>query len=192
MDREFEVRGGGSGLASNVAMALIAASDLGVDAAELEGRLRHWRPGEMRGEWKSIGSARVYLDCYNANPQSMLDALETFDRLSGGTANRVFALGSMEELGDCSSEWHRRVGSSITMRSGDLAVLIGDGAEAMKQGLESNGDRGRIEWISKIEEIQPILSGFSGDVFVKGSRLHGLEKVVSYIAQSVETEKVSC
>ena len=146
----------------------------------------------MRGEWKALGETRIYLDCYNANPQSMIDALDTFNRLSGGTDKRVFLLGSMGELGESSDEWHRRVGTSLNLMKNDIAVLIGDGAAALKQGVEDAGRSGRVELISRVDEAQQYLSGFSGDVFIKGSRHYGLESAVRFLERSTETEKATC
>ena len=192
IDQDFVVNGIGRGLASNVALALCLAMDLGVDASVLGERLRQWSPSNMRGEWKTLGSARVYLDCYNANPQSMIDALDTFNRLSKGTDKRVFLLGSMGELGESSDEWHRRVGASLNLRKNDIAVLIGDGAAALKQGFGDAGGSGRVELISRVDEAQQYLSGFYGDVLIKGSRRYGLESAVRFLERSSETEKTTC
>lgn len=192
VDEVFEVDGVGKGLASNVALALSVALDLGVDALTLKKRLSRWRPSNMRGEWKTFGPAKVYLDCYNANPLSMLDGLEAFNRLSSETGDRVFVIGSMEELGEGSDDWHQQVGSSIDLRDGDLAVLIGDGAEAMKRGLEERGHEGRVERIESVDQLGRYLSGFSGDVFIKGSRRYGLESAIRFLERPVERERASC
>ena len=192
IEKDFIVNGIGKGLASNVAMALTTALDLGIDVSCLQERLRHWTPSRMRGEWKTLGSTRVYLDCYNANPQSMIDALDTFDRLSDGSVNRMFLVGSMEELGERSEEWHRKVGASMKLRESDLAFLIGDGAEAMNQGIGDAGRRGKVELISGLDEARQSLSEFSGDVFIKGSRRYGLESAVQFLEKPKETEKATC
>ena len=192
IDQDFVVNGIGRGLASNVALALCLAMDLGVDASALGERLRQWSPSNMRGEWKTLGSSRIYLDCYNANPQSMIDALDTFNRLSRGTDKRVFLLGSMGELGESSDEWHRRVGASLDLRKNDIAVLIGDGAVALKRGFGDAGCSGRVELISRVDEAQQYLSGFYGDVFIKGSRRYGLESAVRFLERSSETVKTTC
>ncbi len=192
IDRDFVVNGIGGGLASNVVLALCVALDLGVDAYTLGERLRQWSPSSMRGEWKTLGSTRIYLDCYNANPQSMIDALETFNCFSVGTDKRVFLLGSMGELGESSDEWHRRVGASLNLMNNDIAVIIGDGAAALKQGFEDAGRSGRVELISRVDEAQQYLSGFSGDVFIKGSRRYELESALRFLERSTETEKATC
>jgi len=191
-DVVFEIGGIGKGLASNVAMAITLALDLGVDSQTLKERLKLWRPSKMRGEWKTMGAARVYLDCYNANPLSMLDGLETFNRLSSQSAKRIFVLGSMEELGESSDEWHQRVGSSMKLRGGDRVVLIGDGAQAMKRGLEIQGVGEQVELIESVDQIGQRLSGFSGDIFLKGSRRYGLESAIRFLEQPVERQQAPC
>ena len=44
----------------------------------LQARLCEWRPAALRGELREVGGHLLYLDCYNANPASMADALEAF------------------------------------------------------------------------------------------------------------------
>ena len=103
-----------------------------------------------------------------------------------------FSPGSMGELGESSDEWHRRVGASINLMNNDIAVIIGDGAAALKQGFEDAGHSGRVELISSVDEAQQYLSGFYGDVFIKGSRRYGLESAVRFLERSSETVKTTC
>ena len=70
------------GMAQNAALALHAALRLGVRSATLQGRLPLWKPAPLRGEIRRGNGGLVYLDCYNANPASMADALAAFDRIA--------------------------------------------------------------------------------------------------------------
>jgi len=50
-------------------------------------------------------------DSYNANPPSMIAALDTLSLLRG--KRRVAILGDMFELGESAAEEHRKVGESL-------------------------------------------------------------------------------
>ena len=41
----------------------------------------------------------IIVDCYNANPASMADALEAFYAIAPAAKQRLFVIGGMEELG---------------------------------------------------------------------------------------------
>ncbi len=87
-------------------IALAAAEELGVPAAEaIRGVESVGAPG-MRGEIRRIGAVDVMLDCYNANPQSTRAAIDT---VAGRAGHRVALLGSMLELGEAWAEYHREV-----------------------------------------------------------------------------------
>ena len=58
----------------------------------------------MRLTLEDVGSMRVYNDAYNANPESMIAALETFLELEYGAQRRVLILGDMLELGKAGPE----------------------------------------------------------------------------------------
>jgi UDP-N-acetylmuramoyl-tripeptide--D-alanyl-D-alanine ligase len=78
----FVLRRVSEGMAQNVALALCAALWLGVAPADLQARLGDWRPAPLRGEIRHVDGKLLYLDCYNANPASMADALGVFAEIA--------------------------------------------------------------------------------------------------------------
>ncbi len=190
---EFCIQGTGKGLASNAALAILVARELGVSNEAISERLARWSPGGMRGEWKEFGNANVYVDCYNANPLSMLDAIESFSATAEPDRPRLYVIGSMEELGEASDDWHERVGAALRLQSEDKVALIGNGAERMRAGVESaGGDVGVVVIVSEAGELESQLSGFSGNVFLKGSRRYRLEEALSFLGPPVVAEEQSC
>lgn len=146
------------GMASNLALALLAAHACGVTREELAQRIRNWEPSGNRGQWQRFagrGQTRFFVDCYNANPASMQDSLDFFVRSTGGSTDssagesRLFVLGGMRELGAASADWHRRVGEylgqllaresecesacksagSETLHRTDTVILIGEASD---------------------------------------------------------------
>jgi UDP-N-acetylmuramoyl-tripeptide--D-alanyl-D-alanine ligase len=168
------------GMAQNAALAVCAAIHLGVPREMIQGRLLSWRPPHLRGEWTVSEGRRLYLDCYNANPASMADALATFSAVAPRDEPRLFVIGSMEELGAEAARYHVEVGRSLALRHGDRLVAIGGLAGAVRQGaIESGALPGQVEVSESIDPLTAGLATFRGSVFVKGSRRHGLERAFS-------------
>ncbi len=186
---EYQINGYSKALASNVALAISVARELGIKAVEIADRLKEWTPGAMRAEWMTLGKVRAYVDCYNANPLSMLDSLDTFQNLSKPNSDRLYVIGSMEELGSESDYWHRKVGAALDLRSQDRAYLVGEGAEAMREGFESDT---KVEIVPDVESLAPVLADFSGDLFLKGSRRYRLERVIEPLQAVRANERASC
>jgi UDP-N-acetylmuramoyl-tripeptide--D-alanyl-D-alanine ligase len=126
-----------------------------------------------------VGGRLVYVDCYNANPASMADALANFNSLVPADQPRAYVLGCMEELGPGTAEYHRQLGRTLHLRAGDRLFIVGDQAAALREGVLENGrTAGQITIASEAAAARPFLSGFQGAVFVKGSRRHHLEQAL--------------
>jgi len=165
------------GMAQNVAIAVCAALKVGVARDEIQPRLHSWRPSPLRGEWRISEGRRLYLDCYNANPASMADALAAFVAVAPRDEPRLFVIGCMEELGAESPRYHFDLGKSLALRGGDRLVAVGGQAGSIRLGaLEAKCDPGQIEVADSIEALSARLASFRGSVFVKGSRRHELER----------------
>jgi UDP-N-acetylmuramoyl-tripeptide--D-alanyl-D-alanine ligase len=129
----------------------------------------------LRGEVVELdGGVTVVNDCYNANPMSMLAALQ---HLTDSPAERRIAvLGTMAELGRDGERFHRDVGRHADELGIDVLVTVGE--EALPFGAEFDGEKHAV---ASPEEARAILEELArpGDrVLIKGSRSAGLERVV--------------
>jgi UDP-N-acetylmuramoyl-tripeptide--D-alanyl-D-alanine ligase len=165
------------GMAQNTALAICAALRMGVQRDDVRRRLLSRRPAPLRGEWRVSEGRRLYLDCYNANPASMADALIAFADLAPADEPRLFVLGCMEELGAEAPEYHAELGRSIRLRPQDRLIAVGSLAGSIRRGaLEAGANAAQVEITDSIEPVAAQASGFRGSVFVKGSRRHELER----------------
>jgi UDP-N-acetylmuramoyl-tripeptide--D-alanyl-D-alanine ligase len=165
------------GMAQNAALALCAALRLGIGGAALRERLRQWRPAALRGEIRRENGRLLYLDCYNANPASMADALAAFDGIAPADLARIYLIGCMEELGADAGRYHRELGAGLTLRPNDILVVLGEWSDEVKAGAAGAGARSaQILAAVPRAEVAARLAKFRGAVFVKGSRAHELEK----------------
>jgi UDP-N-acetylmuramoyl-tripeptide--D-alanyl-D-alanine ligase len=179
--QNFEIASPSRGICTNAALAIIAARYCGVSDLEIGKRLQAWAPTAKRGWVEKRGKQTFYIDCYNANPDSMSDALTAFCRSMPSEAPRCYVIGTMNELGKDSLEMHQEIGRKIKLSKHDRVFFVG--AEILTRAyakglLETGINPKQIELVNDAKSIKPIIADFVGNIFLKGSRSHQLEKIL--------------
>ncbi|MDR3143343.1 MAG: UDP-N-acetylmuramoyl-tripeptide--D-alanyl-D-alanine ligase [Puniceicoccales bacterium] len=165
------------GQVRSLALALCVARDRRCSREDLQERLRLWQPPLHRGQWKSSSLGRVYLDCYNANPVTMQDAVDFFHRKTADE-RRVWILGGMRELGIFSEEAHRRLGRSFPLRTGDAVLGVGREMEGCLEAMQNRTIADvELEYSETGEGAREWLCSHQACFFVKGSRYYALEQL---------------
>lgn len=180
--------------AHNVMNALAAVAvgvALGIDGDEAVGKISEFHPMSMRFERVQLANGvRVVNDSYNANPESMRAAFRTV-----GAAKRsgrfIAALGDMLELGEQSSELHRKVGEGAVELGVNELYVVGDFAGELAAGAESAGlAESSIHICEDSEQLCRLVEEEikAGDVLlVKGSRGMRMERLVEHLKQEIGT-----
>ena len=168
-----------AGMAQNVALAIALARRCGISDAVVQDRLNAWKPDAMRGEVRELDGRLVYLDCYNANPDAMRDALDAFVGLTRETDHRLYVLGGMEELGEITEQAHYDLGASLKLQPQDRLLVVGTGAQRVKAGALSNGaSEAQIQILGEVAEGLETMAVWAGPIFIKGSRRYRLETLI--------------
>lgn len=107
----------------NAAAASAAAIALGLYMDNVKKGLLAFTPMPMRMERLHKNGVEFILDCYNANPASMQNALEILGREI--SRPRVAVLGDMKELGETSKEYHRLAARHVLDNGVEYAFLAG-------------------------------------------------------------------
>ncbi|MDR2735538.1 MAG: hypothetical protein LBB20_01700 [Puniceicoccales bacterium] len=159
----------------NCVLGIFLARKAGIDRALLEARLGNWKPSKMRGEIIRSGEKTVYLDCYNANPASMMDAISNFKNMFR-EPGRTFIIGSMLELGDRSYELHNSLGQNILPDEKDLVVLIGAYADAVMEGIIKSNSKCENIYVFRdtAAAAKTIATLATNTIFLKGSNFYEL------------------
>jgi UDP-N-acetylmuramoyl-tripeptide--D-alanyl-D-alanine ligase len=176
---EFYCRRISSGMAGNAALALAAALHLGVSSADAQLRINLWKPAALRGELRRDAAGRwLYVDCYNANPASMHDALAVFADLAPAALPRLYIVGGMEELGVDTVRYHREFGIALAarLRPTDLALVLA--APAAAAALVQGSGSPAVIAVPDLASARYHLDHFTGSVFIKGSRRYQLESLL--------------
>lgn len=179
-EHSFACRRVSDGMASNVALALAAALSLGVSPAAAQARLGGWRPAALRGELRRDERGRwLYVDCYNANPASMHDALSVFAAIAPADQPRLYVIGGMEELGAESVSYHHKFGAALAaaLRPGDAAVVLA--APSAAEAVVAGAAHAAVVAVPDLDALRARFEAFAGAVFMKGSRRYRLESVLA-------------
>ena len=165
------------------ALAVIAvARDFGIADDLIAAGLATVKLPPMRLEEHVIGSICVWNDAYNANPESMLAAIEAFVEREEGRGRLVAILGGMHELGKESKSLHREVGREAAHRKIDHLVVVGEMAQAILDGAQEANFDGTMDAVSTCEAAA--LCCHEGDrVLIKASRSERLERVLQHIEE---------
>ena len=187
----FEFKGSQIGLsvpgkpAAIAALAALSVADhFGIGAGECKAAIRLWQGVHGRAEILHSGGLTIIDDSYNANPPSMLSALETLTAIPG--KRHIAILGDMNELGGSAEDEHRKLGSAIRDYRVDHAVFVGTLAEVTAQAARQV--KVPTSYYRDYENLQPHLKEIvtPGDVvLVKASRGSKLERVVEQLKRMV-------
>jgi UDP-N-acetylmuramoyl-tripeptide--D-alanyl-D-alanine ligase len=177
----FQIASPSEGICTNAALAIIAARELGISDAVIGERIAAWLPSSNRGRIATQGAQTFYIDCYNANPASMRDALAAFCRSASVEQARCYVLGVMNELGAASVVLHREVGRQLRLRSEDRVLFVG--ADTLTQAytdgaIEVGAEQAQLNCCTDVEKMKSVVADFAGALFLKGSRSCALEKLL--------------
>lgn len=164
----------------NVLAAMSVAAHLGIDTAAIKCGVESVEP--LFGRSQCIyGNVSYFLDCYNANPDSMSRALMVtvgFPKKN----RRVFVIGSMLELGSTSAAAHEEVCRLVLQyaRAKDLIYFFGDDIADAAVRTDTDGHAVYVFRTAEYAELEAHLDKAvsGGDfVFLKGSRGLALERL---------------
>lgn len=196
--REFRVPMLGRHNALNAAAAVMVGREFGVSDEQIAAGLAGVRGPEMRLEVVRAAGAVVINDAYNANPDSMIAAIETLAEVGRGARRRVAVLGDMLELGPESGRLHEEVlERALAVGAIDAAaainglVLVGPAFAAAWEGVvrDHRGGAGPTRRRATVKLLPSVEAEFAaaaagwiepGDVvLLKGSRRMGVERVLA-------------
>ncbi|MEO0130263.1 MAG: UDP-N-acetylmuramoyl-tripeptide--D-alanyl-D-alanine ligase [candidate division WOR-3 bacterium] len=141
--------------------------------------IKDFQPPPLRTNLYQLKNIIVLLDCYNANPSSMENILETL-RTIFREKRKIGILGDMKELGEKSAEFHYQLGEKAGMIF-DKLFFYGDYGEKVKEGfLHKNRKEEDFYYFSSKDKLVTKLIEIlkEGDIIlIKGSRILKMEEI---------------
>lgn len=173
----------GEHMIQNALLAAATGLEVGVSPDKIAAGLASVRPAPGRLEKKEIRGLLVLDDTYNANPDSMLAALQTLGTWPlANSAKRIAVLGRMGELGLHADEGYRKVGTAAA-KVVDFLLAVGPETKSMAEAARAAG----LEEVFAPEDkaaAATLLRSISrrGDlVLLKGSRATQMEEILKLL-----------
>ena len=146
----------------NVMVAVAAGLHFGVSIDEVKKAVEAYNPDNSRSQLLEIGTNKIILDAYNANPSSMRAAISNF--ALSKTENKILWLGAMKEMGQDESKEHLELLHFIEQFNWQDVILVGKEFQGLttKHLLFANSEQAA----DYIKEHMPANSS----ILIKGSR----------------------
>ncbi|HHX54589.1 MAG TPA: UDP-N-acetylmuramoyl-tripeptide--D-alanyl-D-alanine ligase [Clostridiales bacterium] len=179
--RDIAIPTHGRHTALDAAYAFCAGLLHDIDEDSIRKGLTEYSPAAMRQNIYEFSGITVIEDCYNASPESMLASLEVLRGLADKKGGRMCAvLGNMYELGNYSSDLHRKVGEAAAALPLDLLIAVGyealDIADSAVAGGLLSGSVFRCNDAAEAGILMREVLKTGDSVLIKGSRAMELER----------------
>ncbi len=147
---------------ANLRAAVTIGLHFGITPQQINHALEVYKPTNSRSELRKVGSNRLIIDAYNANPSSMKAALTNFSFF--GDKHKMVILGDMRELGAESLEEHRRIAKQLQDMELERIWLVGEEfSKAATEGMRVFKD---VEEVKEALKAEPISDS---TILIKGS-----------------------
>jgi UDP-N-acetylmuramoyl-tripeptide--D-alanyl-D-alanine ligase len=171
----------GRHMVGNAMLAVAAGALCGISLEECVGALGKISITDGRLARHSMRGATILDDTYNANPDSMVAALETLDSVTV-KGRKIAVLGKMGELGEHAAAGYQRVGEKAAGIV-DTLICVGEEASAIADAAVKAGHSG-TQLASSNAMAAGILSRLlaPGDlVLLKASRSGRMEQILQHL-----------
>ena len=122
----------------NALAAIAIGCHFGVPAENICEALNNYIPSNNRSHLTETKDNHLIVDAYNANPTSMMAALENFRLME--VQNKVAVLGDMKELGEGSADEHRKIVDFLSACGFERIILVGTEFGKANEGFEHYSD----------------------------------------------------
>ena len=156
----------------NILSAICIGNFFEVNPDDINDAIESYVPDNSRSQIIKKKSNTIILDAYNANPTSMVAALDNFRKVSAH--HKIVFLGEMAELGEESFAEHQKIISVLVRESYDKIILVGENFKSFSdkiKGLYFDDSEKATSWLKQ----NPLEDSF---ILIKGSRSSKMEKIM--------------
>jgi len=150
---------------------------VGISHDKIRNAIASFRPEGIRQTLMNVGGYNLFVDCYNAAPNSMVGAVATLAGMGNNESKRIAVLADMTGLEELSVPLHEKVGQDISQYDIDYLICYGHDAKVIYDS-HSNPHVQKFFFEDKEETIEAIRKiAEPGDyILFKGSSKFKLEQ----------------
>ena len=156
----------------NALAAITIGLFFGVEAAKINEALAGYTPQNNRSQLKKTNDNTLIIDAYNANPTSMMAALQNFRNME--VPHKMLLLGDMRELGAESAAEHQKIADYIKECDFEEVWLVGEQFAATEHSFKTYPNVQEV--IKELETNKP--KGYT--ILIKGSNGIRLSSTVDH------------
>lgn len=163
----------------NILAASAVALYFGISVDDIQAGIKCYKPQNNRSQIIEKSEKIIYLDAYNANPSSVIPALETLQKLQKDREICII-LGEMLELGRFSEKEHRNLAKYVNQFPNLNFIAVG---QEMRVCFNEISTKNKV-FVEKVDELADKIANLctsSEIIFIKGSRANHLEKVIDFL-----------
>ena len=162
---------------ANLRAAVTIGLYFGIAPEQINHALADYKPTNSRSELRQVGTNRLIVDAYNANPSSMSAALTNFSFFED--EHKMVILGDMRELGEESLQEHKKIVGKLAEMNLERIWLVG---EEFKKAVSNSSTHQLINLstFNNVDEVKVALKEepiTNTTILIKGSnstKLHQL------------------
>jgi UDP-N-acetylmuramoyl-tripeptide--D-alanyl-D-alanine ligase len=162
--------------ANNINAAITIGYHFGVSNQDIKEAIENYIPENNRSQLLSKGSNEIILDAYNANPSSMMVALENFIQLD--KPNKCIIIGDMFELGEESLAEHKTIVHYLNKYSSLECHFVGN------EFYANNIKKDSFYFYPSFDDFARYLTSVKlqhKTLLIKGSRGMALERTLDFL-----------
>lgn len=157
----------------NALAAITIGRFFGVEAQKIDEALAEYTPQNNRSQLKKTEDNTLIIDAYNANPTSMMAALQNFRNMT--VPHKMLLLGDMRELGAESAAEHQKIVDYIKENGFEKVWLVGEQFAAAQHSFKTYANVQEV--IKELETNKP--KGYT--ILIKGSNGIKLSSTVEHL-----------
>lgn len=161
---------------ANLCAAITIGAYFKVPLAKIKTGIEAYAPSNNRSQIVKKGTNTILMDAYNANPSSMMAALENFKEVKGDT--KILFLGDMFELGAATEAEHQNIVDFLSGNEFEKVFLVGGNF------FKTTNKSASITYAETFEDVKIAIQNHppkDATILIKASRGLALERILDLL-----------